>query len=104
MADQAVRASPVGRACFHTDHPFGPVIHRVIAKIATGRNPADNLWRSGNMLGAIGLATSLVTRVVHGIDLAANETRLCISRSTGGIDTHGLTSQSHPPSQACASG
>jgi hypothetical protein len=22
--------------------PFGPVIHRVIAKIATGRSPADN--------------------------------------------------------------
>jgi hypothetical protein len=33
----------------------GPVIHRAVAKIATGNNPADNFWRQGNMLGAIEL-------------------------------------------------
>ena len=27
--------------------PSGPVIHRAVAKIATGTNPADNYWRQG---------------------------------------------------------
>ena len=35
----------------------GPLIHRAVAKIATGQNPADNFWRRGNMLGAIDPAT-----------------------------------------------
>jgi hypothetical protein len=46
--------------------PNGPVIHRAVAKIATGTNPADNYWRPGNRLGAIDLASGRVTRVVHG--------------------------------------
>lgn len=46
--------------------PDGPVIHRAVAKIATGSNPADNFWRSGNMLGAVDRATGEVTRVVRG--------------------------------------
>jgi len=29
--------------------PTGPVIHRAVAKIATGSNPADNFWRNGNL-------------------------------------------------------
>ncbi len=44
----------------------GPLIHRAVAKIATGQNPADNFWRSGNMLGAIDLATGRIARVVQG--------------------------------------
>ena len=46
--------------------PSGPVIHRAVAKIATGTNPADNYWRPGNRLGAIDLASGRITRVVHG--------------------------------------
>jgi hypothetical protein len=46
--------------------PNGPVIHRAVAKIATGTNPADNYWRPGNRLGAINLASGRITRVVHG--------------------------------------
>ena len=46
--------------------PSGPVIHRAVAKIATGNNPADNFWRRGNMLGAIELETGLINRVVRG--------------------------------------
>jgi hypothetical protein len=46
--------------------PNGPVIHRTVAKIATGTNPADNYWRRGNRLGAIDLASGRITRVVHG--------------------------------------
>jgi hypothetical protein len=44
----------------------GPVIHRAVAKIATGNNPADNFWRRGNMLGAIDLDTGRIRRVVRG--------------------------------------
>jgi hypothetical protein len=52
----------------------GPIIHRAVAKIATGRNPADNFWRRGNMIGAIDLATGQITRVVRGTgaDMALN--------------------------------
>jgi hypothetical protein len=46
--------------------PAGPSIHRALAKIATGTNPADNFWRSGNMLGAIDLSTGQITGVVRG--------------------------------------
>ncbi len=46
--------------------PSGPVIHRAVAKIATGTNPADNYWRPGNRLGAIDLGSGRITRVVHG--------------------------------------
>ena len=46
--------------------PSGPIIHRVVAKIATGNNPADNFWRRGNMLGAIDFETGLINRVVRG--------------------------------------
>ncbi len=46
--------------------PSGPLIHRAVAKIATGTNPADNYWRPGNRLGAIDLASGRITRVVHG--------------------------------------
>ena len=54
--------------------PSGPVIHRAVAKIATGTNPADNYWRPGNQLGAIDLASGRITRVVHGAgaDLAVD--------------------------------
>ena len=44
----------------------GPRIHRAVAKIATGNNPADNYWRRGNMLGAIVLETGAISRVVSG--------------------------------------
>jgi hypothetical protein len=44
----------------------GPRIHRAVAKIATARNPADNYWRQGNMLGAIDLETGGIFRVVSG--------------------------------------
>jgi len=44
----------------------GPVIHRAVAKIATGNNPADNFWRRGNMVGAVDLASGRIGRVVQG--------------------------------------
>jgi len=55
--------------------PSGPVIHRAVAKIATGNNPADNFWRQGNMLGAIELETGLISRVVRGtgVEMRLNE-------------------------------
>ena len=46
--------------------PGGPHIHRAVAKIATGANPADNYWRAGNMLGAIELSTGRIAGVVRG--------------------------------------
>lgn len=46
--------------------PGGPYIHRAVAKIATGTNPADNYWRSGNMLGAVDLSTGRITGVARG--------------------------------------
>jgi Sugar-transfer associated ATP-grasp len=56
--------------------PSGPVIHRAVAKIATGNNPADNFWRHGNMLGAIELETGIITRVLRGtgVEMSLNET------------------------------
>lgn len=55
--------------------PSGPIIHRVMAKIATGKNPADNFSRQGNMLGAIELETGLISRVVRGTgaEMSLNE-------------------------------
>jgi hypothetical protein len=52
----------------------GPKIYRAAAKIATGANPADNYWRSGNMLGAIELESGSIWRIVSGTgaDLSAN--------------------------------
>ena len=44
----------------------GPKIHRAVAKIATGSNPADNYWRQGNRLGAISLDNGTIWRVVTG--------------------------------------
>ena len=44
----------------------GLVVHRTVAKIATGANPADNFWRSGNMLGAVDRDTGVIWRVVRG--------------------------------------
>lgn len=46
--------------------PEGPHIHRAVAKIATGANPADNYWRSGNMLGAIDRSTGQIASCVRG--------------------------------------
>lgn len=55
--------------------PSGPRIHRAVAKIATGTNPADNYWRPGNMLGAIELSTGRIAGVVRGTgaDMARDE-------------------------------
>jgi hypothetical protein len=52
----------------------GPRIHRAVAKIATGNNPADNYWRQGNMLGALDLETGRILRTVcgSGADLRVN--------------------------------
>ena len=46
--------------------PDGPHIHRAVAKIATGGNPADNYWRAGNMLGAIDRSTGRIASCVRG--------------------------------------
>ena len=43
-----------------------PRIHRAVAKIATGANPADNFWRAGNLLGAIAPERGEIIRVVRG--------------------------------------
>lgn len=47
----------------------GPSIHRAVLKLATGSNPADNFWRSGNLLGAVDVRTGRVDRVVAGTGL-----------------------------------
>ena len=44
----------------------GPIVHRAVAKVAVGRNPADNFWRPGNMIGAIEIETGQIERVVQG--------------------------------------
>jgi hypothetical protein len=56
--------------------PSNPVMHRAVAKIATGSNAADNFWRQGNMLGAIELGTGIITRVLRGtgVEMSLNET------------------------------
>ena len=46
--------------------PDGPLVHRTTAKIPIGRNPADNFWRAGNLIGALDPATGRVERVVRG--------------------------------------
>ena len=46
--------------------PAGPLMHRAVAKIATGQNPADNFWRRGNMVGAIDTQTGQIMSVVQG--------------------------------------
>lgn len=47
----------------------GSSIHRAVLKLATGSNPADNFWRSGNMLGAVDVRSGRVQRVVAGTGL-----------------------------------
>ena len=47
--------------------PDRPVIHRALAKIATGSNPADNYWRPGNMIAALDTVTGQIKRVVRGV-------------------------------------
>ena len=47
--------------------PDRPVIHRALAKIATGSNPADNYWRPGNMVAALDTVTGQIKRVVRGV-------------------------------------
>ena len=46
-----------------------PLIHRAAAKIAVGRNPADNFWGVGNMIGAVDAANGRITRVVRGTEM-----------------------------------
>lgn len=46
--------------------PGGPHIHRAVAKIATGTNPADNYWRVGNMLGQVEVSCGRIAGVVRG--------------------------------------
>lgn len=50
----------------------GPVVHRTVAAIATGANPAGNLWRPGNALGAVDRDTGVVRRVVRGTGTDTN--------------------------------
>ncbi len=45
---------------------LGSLVHRAVAKIAVGANPADNFWRPGNMLGAIDLSNGRIVRVIRG--------------------------------------
>lgn len=44
----------------------GPRVHRAAAKIPTGANPADNFWRTGNLLAAVDLGTGELRRVMRG--------------------------------------
>jgi hypothetical protein len=46
--------------------PTGPFIHRALVKIATGQNPADNYWRTGNMLAALNRETGEILTTAHG--------------------------------------
>jgi hypothetical protein len=54
----------------------GPVIHRAVAKIATGTNAADNYWRPGHMLGAINLETGVILGWFAGQALASKSTAI----------------------------
>ena len=62
--------------------PNGPLIHKALAKIATGQNPADNFWRKGNMLGAIDLESGTIMRTVRGTgaEMVVNPTHTDTSR------------------------
>jgi hypothetical protein len=82
----------------------GAVIQRVIAKIAAAWNPADKFWRSGDILGAIGIATSLITRVVLGRSRCERDASARLPVTAAGSRKHLLTSRLHPPSKACAVG
>ena len=47
-------------------HEDGPRILHAVWKIPVGQNPADNFWRTGNMLGLVDATSGRVTRVVQG--------------------------------------
>jgi hypothetical protein len=61
--------------------PEGPIIHRALAKIATGVNPADNYWRTGNVLGALDIETGRIIRAVRGVGA---DLTICPSHSDTG--------------------
>ncbi len=44
---------------------YGPQITRAVCKIPAPGNPADNFWRSGNMIAAVDLSTGMIARVVR---------------------------------------
>ena len=44
----------------------GPRVHRAVAKVPVGDNPADNYWRSGNLIGAVDIETGEIRRAVRG--------------------------------------
>jgi hypothetical protein len=66
-----VRARPGFPATERPEHP-----PRRRQDCHTGANPADNYWRSGNVLGAVELTSGIIQRVVRraGANLAVNET------------------------------
>jgi hypothetical protein len=47
--------------------PDQSVIHRALAKIATGANPADNYWRPGNIVAGLDTMTGQIKRAVRGV-------------------------------------
>ena len=63
--------------------PDRPIIHRALAKIATGRNPADNYWRPGNMVAALDTMTGQIKRVVCGV--GADLTECTAHPDTGSV-------------------
>jgi hypothetical protein len=50
----------------------GPAIESAVLKIPSPRNPADNYWRTGNMLGALD-GEGTVRRAITGVGLALQE-------------------------------
>jgi hypothetical protein len=47
----------------------GPELHCSAWKIPSRQNPADNFWRTGNVIGAVDLATGMITRLVQGLGI-----------------------------------
>ena len=44
----------------------GPELYRCVWKIPVGNNPADNVWRAGNLMAAVDVAAGTARRVVIG--------------------------------------
>lgn len=47
----------------------GPKIHRVAWKIPAAHNPADNFWRSGNVIAEVDLDKGKAKRIVRGLGI-----------------------------------
>jgi len=82
LIQEQLQPHPVLRAAFGSTlpairflallSPEGATIESAVVKIPSSRNPGDNYWRAGNMLGALDEA-GVIRRVVTGVGAALRE-------------------------------